>query len=125
MFTFENETLKLQFGNERYFYGLFKVIFILLSVAFFQRFDKELHITSVGRQKNPKSSHYDYDKLVCAIDVRSKNLTVEQITWLANQNVYLKPYVDIIVEDHRLTGETPAGGDHIHIELNPGYWVKF
>jgi hypothetical protein len=125
MITFENQTLKLQFGNERYFYGLFKIMILLLSVAFYHKFNQSFHVTSVGRSHNPKSAHCDSDKLVCAIDIRSKDMTLEQITWLANQDAYLHPYVDIIIEDHRMAGNTPAGGDHVHIELNPGWWIKF
>jgi len=125
MITFEQERLKLQFGNEHYFYGLFGVIIKLLSVAFYHKFQDDLHITSVGRNYNKKSAHYDGDKLVSAVDIRSKDYTVDQLTWFANQNHYLAPYVDIIIEDHRMSGKTPAGGDHIHIELNPGWWVKF
>lgn len=125
MFTFEDDNLKHQFQNERYFYGLFKTMFILLSVAFYHKFCKELHITCVGRDYNKKSAHCDLDKMVCAIDVRTRDLTLEQIKWLANQNHYLHPYVDVIIEDHRITGEVPSGGDHAHIELNPGWWVKF
>ncbi len=125
MFTFKDESLKLQFQDSKYFYGLFKTIFILLSVAFYHKFGGELCITCIGRNYNKDSAHYDGDKLVCAIDIRSYDLTLEQIKWLANQNHYLHPYIDVIVEDHRMTGKTPKGGDHVHIELNPGWWVKF
>jgi len=125
MITFEKELLRLQFGNDRYFYGLFRVMLLLLSVAFYNKFQDNLHITSIGRNYNPKSAHYDGDKLVCAVDIRSRDFTVEKLTWFANQNSYLNPYLDIIVEDHRMSGTTPEGGDHIHIELNPSWWVKF
>jgi len=125
MFTFETDQMKHQFGNERYFYGLFKVMMIMLGVAFHLKFKKSLHITCVGRDYNKKSAHFDGDKLVCAIDVRTKDLALREIQWLANQNAYLCPYIDVIIEDHRMTGEVPSGGDHAHIELNPGWWVKF
>jgi hypothetical protein len=125
MITFESERLKLQFGNERYFYGLFKLMVLLLSVAFYHKFGESFHVTSIGRSYNPKSAHFDGDKLVCAVDVRTKNLTLEQIKWLANQDAYLHPYVDIVMEDHRMSGKEHRYGDHCHIELNPSWWIKF
>lgn len=125
MFTFENNEIKHQFQNGRYFYGLFKIIFILLSVAFYHKFGRGLHITCVGRDYNKGSAHCDLDKLVCAIDVRTKDLTLEQIKWLANQDVYLHPYLDVIVKDKRMDGQDRPQGFHCHIELNPGWWVKF
>lgn len=125
MITFEQEKLKLQFGNDHYFYGLFKVIILLLSVAFYHKFQDDLHITSIGRSHNKKSAHYDGDKLVCAVDIRSKNYSVDQLTWFANQNHYLAPYVDIIIEDERFDSKYEGKPPHIHIELNPGWWVKF
>jgi hypothetical protein len=123
MLDFLDEDLKRQFDNQRWVDWRLKVFLLTLSMAFAYKFGRRMMITSLCRDYNPKSAHYSGDKLTCAADVRSKDLDIEHLAWFANLNDALNPYVEMIIEDDRL-GREGLGGPHIHIEINPDYWIS-
>ena len=125
MFKYSSSDLEKEFNDPRKVYWVFKLIMLLVGLAFNARFNKILTVTCLGRSYNPKSAHYSLDKLVCGVDIRSYDLTVEELNWLAEINKFVKPYMDIIIEDERIFGTKPKGGNHIHCELNPDWWFKF
>lgn len=131
MLSYEKTITEKEWKNPRQTDWRFKLMLHFIGLAFHAKFNKLLIVTCLGRGYNPKSAHYSLDKLTCAADIQSWEdgsdpyLTVEELTWLANLNVFTKPYMDILIEDERITGKKPDGGNHVHVEFNPGYWIKF
>lgn len=125
MFKYDPLNLDKEFNDPRKVYWVFKLIMRMMGIAFHAKFAKMLTLTCLGRDYNPKSAHYCIDKLICGADIRSYDLTVEEMEWLVELNKFIKPYMDIIIEDERISGVKPKGGNHIHCELNPAWWFKF
>lgn len=131
MVKYETTKLEKEARNRRRTDGQFMVILHLVGLAFYLKFGKALIITCLGRNYNPKSAHCINDKFGCGADIKSWEdgsdpyLTVEELTWLANLNLLFGRYFDMIVEDERITGKKPPGGNHVHFEKNPGWWVNF
>lgn len=135
MLKFETIILKHEFEDRRRIDWRFALVLQFIGLWFHSRFSKPLIITCLGRNYNPKSAHCysepHYGKLVCAADIRSWGdgeepyLTVRELTELANLNNMVWPYMDILIEDERMRGKKPDGGNHVHIEINPQYWINF
>ena len=124
MVGFKTDELKQEFHEPRRFDWRLKIFLMLLGMIFHFKFQKILIVTCLGRDYNPVSAHYNKDKICCAADIRSRDLSIEELTWLKNLDSMLNPYMDIVIEDERYTGKIPPGGNHIHVELNPNYWTK-
>ena len=135
MLEFETKALMLEFKDRRKIDWRFALMLQFIGMAFHAKFGKLLVITCLGRNYNKDSAHcYSepwHGKLVCASDLRSWEdghepyLTVEELTWLANLNSFTSPYMDIIIEDERMSGNKPSGGNHVHVEFNKPYWINF
>jgi hypothetical protein len=120
---------------DRHFDVRLRAFLIALAIAFPYL---KLVITDMRRRRGTKPSGHS-NLILCAVDIRSKNLTIEQIIKIKNWYDYWwadKPdLIDLVIEDGRFDpkyikrdkdgNELPFGQQpwHVHVEIAEiKYW---
>jgi len=87
MLDYKTKKLEEEFNDPRQVDWRFRIFLLSLGQSFYFKFGKRLVVTCLGRDKNTlvlgnTSAHWRKDKLVCAGDLRSRNLNTLELTWL-------------------------------------------
>lgn len=125
----EYKTIELEkeYTDPRQFDWRLKWVLQFIDEILFALFGYRITITCLGRDKNTGdkiSAHFTENKIVAAADIRSRDMTIKMFTVLERLDKILGRYGDIIIEDERFNEKWKDKPPHIHIEINPDYWMS-